>query len=84
MSINTPLVSLKQQHGPILHSRLQFFVSALVTMKFSYLFAPAFVPAILGQVMSVQLHPNTDNTKCLDVRGDVRANGTHVQMYVRQ
>jgi hypothetical protein len=51
-------------------------------MRFSYLFALAFVPAVLGQFMSVQLHPNTDNTKCLDVRGNIQANGTPVQMYV--
>jgi hypothetical protein len=51
-------------------------------MRFSCLSALAFASAVLGQVVSVQLHPNTDNTKCLEVRGDVQANGTPVQMYV--
>ena len=29
---------------------------------------------------SFQLHPNGNNAKCLDVKGDVLANGTAVQM----
>ena len=28
----------------------------------------------------VQIHPNANNAKCLDVAGDVLANGTAVQM----
>ena len=29
---------------------------------------------------SVQIHPDANNGKCLDVKGDVLANGTAVQM----
>lgn len=54
-------------------------------MKTSYLSALAFISTALGQVV---LHPNSPTTptiaasKCLEVRGDGRANGTPVQMYV--
>ncbi|KAJ8508457.1 hypothetical protein ONZ45_g9262 [Pleurotus djamor] len=30
---------------------------------------------------SVRLHPNGNNNKCVDVKGDIRANGTPVQIY---
>ena len=30
--------------------------------------------------IGVQIHPNGNNAKCLDVKGDVLANGTPVQM----
>ena len=29
---------------------------------------------------SVQIHPNGNNAKCLDVKGDTLANGTAVEM----
>src|SRR6267154_5799327 len=48
-------------------------------MKLSYLSALAFSASALGQ--SVQLHPNGNRAKCLDVRRNV-APGAPVQMYV--
>jgi hypothetical protein len=39
----------------------------------------ALVSYVVGQTV---LHPAIDINKCLDVRGDVRENGTPVQMYV--
>lgn len=48
-------------------------------MKLSYSSVLAFASIVAGQVM---LHPNTAFNKCLEVRGDVRANGTAVQMSV--
>ncbi len=30
------------------------------------------------------LHPNHNNKKCLDVRGNIQADGTPVQMYARE
>ena len=42
------------------------------------------VPAVLGQLTNTTLNPNFNNNKCLDVRGDVLANGTPVQMYVSE
>lgn len=50
-------------------------------MKLSYFSALAFVTSVVGQ--STVLHPNGNVNKCLDVRGDIRANGTAVQMYAR-
>ncbi|KAF5362371.1 hypothetical protein D9756_002811 [Leucocoprinus leucothites] len=47
-------------------------------MKFSYLSMLAFTSVVVGQV---NLHPNTASTKCLEVRGDVRENGTPVQIF---
>jgi hypothetical protein len=39
----------------------------------------ALVSYAVGQTV---LHPAVDSNKCLEVRGDVLANGTPVQMYV--
>ncbi|KAF7770762.1 hypothetical protein Agabi119p4_6736 [Agaricus bisporus var. burnettii] len=47
-------------------------------MKLSYSSVLAFASIVAGQVM---LHPNTAFNKCLEVRGDVRANGTAVQIF---
>ncbi|KAF9451140.1 carbohydrate-binding module family 13 protein [Macrolepiota fuliginosa MF-IS2] len=47
-------------------------------MKFSYLSVLAFISSALSQV---ELHPNGNTNKCLDVRGDILANGTPVQIF---
>ncbi|KAF9449374.1 carbohydrate-binding module family 13 protein [Macrolepiota fuliginosa MF-IS2] len=47
-------------------------------MQFSYLSVLAFVSAVLSQS---ELHPNGTLNKCLEVRGDVLANGTPVQIF---
>ena len=52
-----------------------------LTMKLQYLSGFAFISTVLG--VGTILHPNTANTKCLDVRGGILANGTAVQMYAR-
>ncbi|KAF9441826.1 hypothetical protein P691DRAFT_765844 [Macrolepiota fuliginosa MF-IS2] len=49
-----------------------------LTMKFSYLSVLAFVSGALSQV---QLHPDGNTNKCLDVQGSIFTNRTAVQMY---
>lgn len=38
------------------------------------------VPAVLAQLQNTTIHPGADASKCLDVRADVLADGTPVQM----
>jgi len=47
-------------------------------MMFSYLSGLVFLSAVLGQTV---LRPNNSTNKCLDVRGDLQANGTAVQIF---
>lgn len=48
-------------------------------MKFASFSIFALASYVAGQAV---LHPNTATNKCLEVRGNVQANGTPVQMYV--
>ena len=47
-----------------------------------FLLALLAAPALAQNIANTTLHPNFNDNKCLDVRGDIRADGTAVQMYV--
>lgn len=56
-------------------------IQHLLTMNF-FLLAIFAAPALTQSIQNTTLHPNFNTNKCLDVRGDARADGTAVDMYV--
>ncbi|MCF1193335.1 RICIN domain-containing protein, partial [Mangrovimonas sp. AS39] len=47
----------------------------------SFLLLLLAVPTAFAQLRNTTIHPGSDANKCLDVRADVVANGTPVQIY---
>ena len=47
-----------------------------------FLLALLATPALAQSLQNTTLHPNFNGNKCLDVRGNIRADGTAVDMYV--